>query len=156
MDPFPGEIGQIVQAKFQNETPDIPLEFPAALKNLICNGWSKKPKERPKIEKFRSALSLMLKEEEQKIFTANNENIMTDSRESPTLTANCLISSEKIAEEEHTSLQQEVEVKKTDKFYNRTPSPRNSMLKEEKEKCMSNIDKTMATGSTFVVNIKGD
>jgi hypothetical protein len=63
-DPFPGSIGQIYQAKFQNEEPKIPLEFPASLKILINFGWSKNPRERPAIEKFRLALSIMLKLEE--------------------------------------------------------------------------------------------
>jgi serine/threonine protein kinase len=63
-DPFPGNIGQIYQAKFQNEKPNIPFEFPEALKNVICDGWSKKPRERPEIEKFRSALNVLKQEEE--------------------------------------------------------------------------------------------
>jgi hypothetical protein len=64
MDPFPGNIGQIVQAKLQNEAPEIPSEFPAALKNVISDGWSQKPRERPEIEKFKLALNVMKQEEE--------------------------------------------------------------------------------------------
>jgi hypothetical protein len=66
MDPFPGNIGQIVQAKIQDEMPEFPLEFPAALKNVISHGWSKKPRKRPKIEKFRLALNVQKLEEETK------------------------------------------------------------------------------------------
>jgi hypothetical protein len=72
-DPFPGNIGQIYKTKIQDEKPKIPLDFPAALKNLINYGWSKKPRERPEIEKFRKALSLMLKHEEEKKLKGNTE-----------------------------------------------------------------------------------
>jgi hypothetical protein len=43
-----------------------------------------------------------------------------------------------------------------DKSNNGTLSARSSMLKQQKEKCITNTDETMATGSTFVVNLKGD
>jgi hypothetical protein len=66
VDPFPGNIGQICQAKNLDEKPNIPLEFPAALKNLIVDGWSRKPRQRPGIEKFKSALKSMVKQEEEK------------------------------------------------------------------------------------------
>ncbi len=65
MDPFPGDIGQIVQAKILDEKPKFPSEFPAVLKEMVNAGWSQKPRERPGIEEFRSALSLMLKSEDQ-------------------------------------------------------------------------------------------
>ncbi len=64
MDPFPGNIGQIVQAKINDEKPEFPLQFPEALKNVIRDGWSQKPRERPDIEKFRSALNLQKQEED--------------------------------------------------------------------------------------------
>jgi hypothetical protein len=64
VDPFPGNIGQIVQAKIQNEAPKIPSEFPAALKNVISDGWSKNPRERPEIEMFKLALNVLKQEEE--------------------------------------------------------------------------------------------
>jgi hypothetical protein len=76
MDPFPGNMSQILIAKFQDETPEIPLEFPAALKNLISYGWSKKPRERPELEKFRLALSVMLREEENQSLTLTDETKM--------------------------------------------------------------------------------
>jgi hypothetical protein len=63
MDPFPGNIGQIVQAKIQDEKPKIPSQFPATLKIVISDGWSQKPRERPKLKKFRSALMLEQEEE---------------------------------------------------------------------------------------------
>jgi serine/threonine protein kinase len=55
-DPFPGNLLQVFRAKQNDETPEIPLEFPTALKNLIRLGWSKKPRERPEIKKFKSGL----------------------------------------------------------------------------------------------------
>ncbi len=62
MNSFPGNIGQIYQSKFRDAPPEFPLEFPDALKSSIANGWSKKPRERPKIEEFRSVLISMLKQ----------------------------------------------------------------------------------------------
>jgi hypothetical protein len=69
LDPFPGTMLQIFRAKENDEKPEIPQEFPASLKHLISHGWSKKPRERPAIKEFRSALSLMLNQEEDKSFT---------------------------------------------------------------------------------------
>ncbi len=66
MDPFPGNIGQIFQAKNLDEKPKFPTQFPAALENVIKCGWSQKPRERPEIEKFESALNLILKHREGK------------------------------------------------------------------------------------------
>ena len=65
VDPFPGNIGQICCAKFKDEMPDIPQDFPTALKDLVCSGWSEKPRERPEIEKFKSALRQMIEHEEE-------------------------------------------------------------------------------------------
>jgi hypothetical protein len=75
IDPFPGNIGQICQAKIQDETPKFPSEFPTALKIIISSGWSKKPRKRPEIEKFSSALRVMQKKEEENSLTGKNENI---------------------------------------------------------------------------------
>ncbi len=75
MNPFHGNIFQIWQAKIKDEKPIIPLEFPADLKNLVSDGWSIKPRERPEIGKFRSALSLMLQLVEEKQLT--NTNVIT-------------------------------------------------------------------------------
>ncbi len=66
MNPFPGNIGQICQAKNLDEKPKFPSEFPTALKNLIINGWSKNPRERPAIEKFKFALNVLKQEKETK------------------------------------------------------------------------------------------
>ncbi len=73
MDPFPGNIGQIYLAKIHNKTPEIPPEFPAALKELVSTGWGIKPEDRPELEKFRSVFCLILKQEEEKILTGNNK-----------------------------------------------------------------------------------
>jgi hypothetical protein len=43
------------------------------LKELVLTGWSKKPRERPEIEKISLALSLMEKEEEEKSFTGTTK-----------------------------------------------------------------------------------
>jgi hypothetical protein len=67
VNPLPGNIGQIWQAKHLDEKPEIPSEFPTALKNLIIDGWSKKPRERPAIEKFKLALNVLKQEEETKL-----------------------------------------------------------------------------------------
>jgi serine/threonine protein kinase len=76
-DPFPGSMGQIWQAKIQNEKPEIPSKFPALLKELVLTGWSKKPRERPEIEKIRLALNIMEKEEEEKSFRGITPTTMT-------------------------------------------------------------------------------
>ncbi len=74
MDPFPGSMGQIWQAKSLDEKPEFPSGFPAILKDLVSTGWSKKPRERPEIEKLSSALCLMLKREEEKKLSGNYTN----------------------------------------------------------------------------------
>jgi serine/threonine protein kinase len=74
MDPFPGSMGQIWQAKILDDKPEFPSEFPAILKHLVSTGWSKKPRERPEIEKLSSALCLMLKQEEEKKLPGNYSN----------------------------------------------------------------------------------
>jgi hypothetical protein len=38
----------------------MPTHFPSDLKELVHRGWSKKPKERPSIQEFKSALMAML------------------------------------------------------------------------------------------------
>jgi hypothetical protein len=60
IDPFPGHIGQIFQAKMFDKKPAIPSDFPAELKKLVFQGWSKDPKERPSIQEFKSAFNKML------------------------------------------------------------------------------------------------
>ena len=60
IDPFPGHIGQIFQAKMSDKKPVIPADFPAELKELVFQGWSKDPKERPQIQEFKLALNKML------------------------------------------------------------------------------------------------
>ena len=60
IDPFPGHIGQIFQAKMSDKKPVVPSGFPLGLKELIPKGWSKEPKERPSIEEFKAVLNKML------------------------------------------------------------------------------------------------
>jgi hypothetical protein len=52
---------QIFEAKRTNLKPDFPEDFPTALKGLIIKGWSKKPKERPRLGEFKDSLNRMLK-----------------------------------------------------------------------------------------------
>ncbi len=63
IDPFPGNIGQIFQAKMSDKKPAISADFPAELKELVIQGWSKDPKERPSIQEFKSAFNKMLPKE---------------------------------------------------------------------------------------------
>jgi hypothetical protein len=60
IDPFPGHIGQIFQAKMSDKKPAISADFPAELKELVIQGWSKDSKERPSIQEFKSAFNKML------------------------------------------------------------------------------------------------
>ncbi len=66
IDPFPGHIGQIFEAKRLDKKPAVPLNFPSALKELILLGWSKEPKERPQLAEFKSGLTAMLQSEKSK------------------------------------------------------------------------------------------
>jgi serine/threonine protein kinase len=83
IDPFPGNIGQIVQAKLQDEKPEFPIQFPAGLKNIISCGWSRKPRERPKIENLKSVLSFMLKQEEERSWKGYNKANTDNNISSP-------------------------------------------------------------------------
>ncbi len=44
----------------------MPSDFPAPLKDLILQGWSKDPTERPQLDKFKSALNKMMGDDLQK------------------------------------------------------------------------------------------
>ena len=46
-----------------DKKPAISADFPAELKELVIQGWSKDPKERPSIQEFKSALNKMLPRE---------------------------------------------------------------------------------------------
>ena len=63
IDPFPGSIGQIFEAKRLDEKPVIPSDFPSDLRELVIQGWSKDPKERLPIQDFQSTLNKMLPRE---------------------------------------------------------------------------------------------
>jgi serine/threonine protein kinase len=76
MDPFPGNLLQIFRAKQNDDKPKVPLEFPDALKSVIGYGWSKKPRERPEIKEFISALSLMLQLVKEKNLTVTEETTL--------------------------------------------------------------------------------
>ncbi len=60
MDPFPGNLCQIIESKKEDRKPEIPQNFPSDLKNVILCGWSKEPKKRASIEEFNSALNKVL------------------------------------------------------------------------------------------------
>jgi serine/threonine protein kinase len=64
IDPFPGNIFQIFRAILSDKKPDMPTKFPSNLKELICRGWSKEPKERPKIKEIKDSLMTMLNTKE--------------------------------------------------------------------------------------------
>jgi hypothetical protein len=63
INPFPGQIFQIFQAKMSDKKPSIPSNFPSDLRQLVIQGWSKDSKERPSIQEFKSALNKMLPRE---------------------------------------------------------------------------------------------
>ncbi len=46
-----------------DKKPVIPSDFPSDLRELVIQGWSKDPKERPSIQEFKSALNKMLPRE---------------------------------------------------------------------------------------------
>ena len=58
--PFPGDVCQIVWAKMNDKRPAMPEDFPSNLKELVSRGYSKEPRERPKLVHFQSALNKML------------------------------------------------------------------------------------------------
>jgi hypothetical protein len=63
INPFPGNIGQVLKAKENHQNPHISSEFPNSLKDLMPLGWSKEPEKRPGLGHFKSALSTMLQDE---------------------------------------------------------------------------------------------
>jgi serine/threonine protein kinase len=58
--PFLGDVCQILGAKMRDERPAMPEDFPSELKELVSQGYSKEPKERPELVHFQTALSKML------------------------------------------------------------------------------------------------
>jgi serine/threonine protein kinase len=58
--PFPGDVCQILGAKMRDVRPAMPEDFPSELKELVSQGYSKEPTERPKLLHFQSALNKML------------------------------------------------------------------------------------------------
>ncbi len=76
IDPFPGDIFQIVTAKNKptKNTPKISKKFPKILKGVILRGWSKNPLERPGVENFQTALTLMIREEEDEENSTSGHN----------------------------------------------------------------------------------
>ncbi|CAG0905945.1 unnamed protein product, partial [Cyprideis torosa] len=57
-DPFKGctSLMQVLAAIMQDQRPQIPSDFPRALKPLLEKGWSKDPIQRPPLTRFRNAL----------------------------------------------------------------------------------------------------
>jgi serine/threonine protein kinase len=62
--PFPGDVYQVLLAKMSDKKPAVPSDFPGDLKELVFQGYSKEPRERPALEDFQSALKKMLAVEE--------------------------------------------------------------------------------------------
>jgi hypothetical protein len=63
INPFPGNIGQVLKAKENHQNPHLSSEFPNSLKDLMPLGWSKEPEKRPGLGHFKSALNTMLQDE---------------------------------------------------------------------------------------------
>jgi serine/threonine protein kinase len=74
INPFPGHIDEIFQAKMSDKKPVVPSTFPTELKELVIQGWSKEPKKRPPVQEFKLALYKMLnlKGKEQFLTMQNN------------------------------------------------------------------------------------
>jgi hypothetical protein len=74
----------VFEAKRLDEKPVIPSDFPSDLKELICRGWTKEPKERPSIEEFKSAFNKMLPQEERDhSLTLPEDNSSNENKEQP-------------------------------------------------------------------------
>ncbi len=67
LDPFPGNLGQIFEAKRLDRKPAMPSDFPPHLKNFILCGWSKEPKNRPPLAECMAALNKMLNRDDKEI-----------------------------------------------------------------------------------------
>jgi serine/threonine protein kinase len=61
LNPFPGNMVKIYQEKMINPQPKIPENFPSDLTDLVGQGCSKDPSNRPGLEEFKSAFKKMLK-----------------------------------------------------------------------------------------------
>ena len=81
IDPFPGHIGQIFQAKISNKKPEVPSNFPVDLKEPISKGWSKEPNERPPIKEFKSALNKMLTFKGKEVTHMDNSLSISEDRQ---------------------------------------------------------------------------
>jgi hypothetical protein len=103
IDPFPGHIGQIFQAKMSDKKPAIPLDFPAELKELVIQGWSKEPKTRPPIQGFKLALNKMLTIEGKDQCCTFQDNNYTEVKEELQISQEEVFSTEKTEQELGTS-----------------------------------------------------
>jgi hypothetical protein len=90
INPFPGRIEQIFEAKRIDTKPTVPSDFPAALKDLILQGWSKDPKERPQLDTFKLALNKVMgdnlhkstsEKDQQAAFPTSKSNVGNDKTE---------------------------------------------------------------------------
>ena len=103
IDPFPGHIGQIFQAKMSDKKPVIPADFPAELKELVFQGWSKEPKKRPPIQEFKLALNRMLTIEGKDQCRTFQDNNYTEVKEEQQISQEEVFSTEKTEQELGTS-----------------------------------------------------
>ena len=67
LDPFPGNLGQIFEAKRLDKKPVMPSDFPPHLKDFILRGWSKEPKNRPPLAECMAALNNMLNRDDKEV-----------------------------------------------------------------------------------------
>jgi hypothetical protein len=67
-----------------DKKPAIPSDFPAELKELVIQGWSQEPKERPPIQEFKSELNKMRpKEGKDQSPTLPEDNLSNEKDEQP-------------------------------------------------------------------------
>ncbi len=130
-DSFPGTIGQIFEAKQNNTKPEIPSEFPAFLKDLICHGWSKEPKKRPNLQVFKFVLTTMLREEKNEKAQSQNE-IENDVIQEKNATATNFGSSNQTMDEDDTHTNS-LEDQKENPEYESDPQSAHDQARKEKD-----------------------
>ncbi|CAG0895812.1 unnamed protein product [Cyprideis torosa] len=86
-DPFKGctSVMQVLAAIMRDQRPQIPSDFPEALKPLLEKGWSKDPLQRPPLTRFRDALQKVSDDLEKELAkkTANQLKSLTLETPSP-------------------------------------------------------------------------
>jgi serine/threonine protein kinase len=60
LEAFPGDILKVYHAKIGGDQPVIPSNFPVNLKEVVSQGCSKEPTQRPSLQEFKTVLEEML------------------------------------------------------------------------------------------------